>query len=61
MDEPSNSRTKKALLFAKRSKNFCYFPRRATQLASLVRGTGSKSFLVPFFKKEQPFLNLYRR
>jgi len=61
MDEPSNYITKKALLFEKRSKNFCYFPRRATQLASLVRGAGSKSFWFFFSKKEQPFLNLYRR
>jgi hypothetical protein len=44
---------KKALLFEKRSKNFYHGPSRATHLASPMRGTNRKSFLVLFFKKER--------
>jgi hypothetical protein len=36
----------------KEAKNFADSPRRVTHLASPMRGTRNKSFLVLFFKKE---------
>jgi hypothetical protein len=44
--------SKTALLFEKRRKNICTCPGRLARPWTPVRGTGSKSFLVLFCKKE---------